>query len=40
MTTRRDPPQLTSDLDYWEVELKSGAKATIRAHGVAERDGY
>ena len=27
---------LTSDLDYWEVTLKTGGVLTIRAHGVKE----
>ena len=30
---------LTSDLDYWEVTLKTGELITIRAHAVSEREG-
>lgn len=37
-----DPvPQLTSDLDYWEVTLKGGEVVRLRAHAVSEEaDAY
>lgn len=31
---------LSSDLDYWEVDLKLGARVIVKAHGVTERDGF
>jgi hypothetical protein len=36
----RSKLRLTSDLVAWEVLLKSGDTIALRAHGVAERDGY
>ena len=32
-------PELTSDLDYWEITLKPGEMATLRAHAMSEQDG-
>jgi len=32
-------PELTSDLDYWDIRLKSGEVVTLRAHGMKEHDG-
>jgi hypothetical protein len=40
MTDEIEPPILTSELDYWDVTLKSGGRVTVRAHGVTERGGY
>lgn len=31
---------LTSDLDYWEVQLSDDGVIEVRAHGFAERDGF
>jgi hypothetical protein len=34
-------PELTSDLDYWEVTLKGGQVVRLRAHAVEQRaDAY
>jgi len=33
-------PELTMDLDIWEVTLKSGDVLTLRAHGVKVEAGY
>jgi hypothetical protein len=30
-------PDLTDDLDYWEIPLKSGEIVNLRAHGVKDR---
>jgi hypothetical protein len=40
MKDRREPPELTSDLDYWTVTLRDGGTVIIRAHTVGEEDGY
>jgi len=32
-------PELTSDLDHWEVRLTSGEVVSVRAHGMKEQDG-
>lgn len=39
MTERSATPELMSDLDGWEVLLKTGEVITVRAHGYKERDG-
>jgi hypothetical protein len=31
-------PELTTDLDHWEVKLKDGNIVSLGAHGFAERD--
>jgi hypothetical protein len=32
--------ELTADLDEWRVTLTTGEVLVMRAHGVAEADGY
>jgi hypothetical protein len=39
MTDRPTAPDLTSDLDFWEVTLKTGEALLIRAHAFGEEDG-
>jgi hypothetical protein len=36
MTDRRPAPKLTSDLDHWEVTLRTGEVLTVRAHAFGE----
>lgn len=40
MTERSATPELTSDLDCWEILLKTGEVIAVRAHGYKERDGF
>jgi hypothetical protein len=34
------PPELTLDLDLWEVTLNTGGIVRLRAHGYTEQDGF
>jgi hypothetical protein len=36
MTDRPPAPELTSDLDFWEVTLKTGEVLEVRAHAFGE----
>lgn len=41
MSRNTATPELTSDLDYWEVILRTGERVTLRAHAYKEiEDGY
>ncbi len=33
-------PELTSDLDFWEIALRTGEVLTVRAHGFREDEGF
>jgi hypothetical protein len=36
MESKETSPKLTSDLDHWEVRLKTGGVVKLRAHGASE----
>jgi hypothetical protein len=40
MTDRPPAPDLTSDLDHWEITLNSGEILRVRAHAYGEEEGW